>query len=461
MINFTKEDKKPLYISLYECLKDDIENKRIMPHEKLPSKRSLAEKCNVSVLTVQNAYYQLLLEGYIYSIERSGFFACETPKVQKDKACIIQPEKGNENIAKQYLTLYQNTVNTNYFPFATWAKMMRQVLSENYEKLLQKTNHLGVFELRKAISDYLYREKDIIVNPENIVIGAGTEYLYGIIIKLLGRDKAYAVETPGYPKMWQVYKSENVDLEYIEIDNSGLSSSKLLQSKTNILHISPNHQFPSGIVMPYTRRMELLNWASKKDDRYIIEDDYDSEFRFASKPIPSLQSIDELGKVIYINTFSKTISPSLRISYMILPDELLKKYNEDFYFISNAVSSFEQFALAKFISDKYFERYIKKTNKIYKNTRNEIIALIKNSPICDKASINEQDAGLHFSLTLSTKKTDSELKKLANMQNVNLIFTSDFSEKGSEKNTSTLIVSYANFKREEIIKILDLLNKII
>ncbi len=461
MINFTKEDKKPIYISLYESIKTDIENNNIASNEKLPSKRELSEKFNISIITVQNAYYQLLSEGYIYSVERSGYFAAEVPQAisskKVDKNVTIKSEK--HTITN--LTLYKNTVNTNYFPFSTWAKLMRQVLSENYEKLLQKTDRLGVFELRKAISEYLYREKGITVNAENIIIGAGTEYLYGVIIKLLGREKTYAVETPGYQKMWQVYNAEKVSLKYIELDLKGLSATKLATTATNILHISPNHQFPTGIVMPYARRIELLNWANECDDRYIIEDDYDSEFRFATKPIPSLQSIDKLGKVIYINTFSKTIAPSLRISYMILPDEILKKYNEELYFVSNTVPSFEQFALAKFISERYFERYIKKTKKSYKTTRNEIISLIKSSKLNKFVTISEQNAGLHFALTLKTNKTDNEIKHLAKMQGVDLIFMSDFMEKDSHKNTATLIVSYANFEKQEVMQIIDILVDII
>lgn len=461
MKNSLKEDKKPLYISLYEYIKDDIENNRIKTNEKLPSKREMAEKFNISLVTVQNAYYQLLSEGYIYSIERSGFFVAETMQVEHQKKVRVEEIIQDVDRANTGLTLYKNTVNTNYFPFSTWAKSMRQVLSVNYETLLQKTDNIGVFELRKAISDFLYRQRDMVVNPNNIVIGAGTEYLYSMIIKLLGRDKTYAVETPGYPKMWQIYLSEKVDIEYIEIDDSGFSIINLAKTNANILHISPNHQFPSGIVMPYERRMELLNWAAKNEDRYIIEDDYDSEFRYATKPLPSLQSVDKLNKVIYINTFSKTIAPSLRISYMILPDELLQKYNAEFSFISNTVPTFEQFVLAKFISEKYLERYIKKTKKIYKNIRNEIITLIANSKLSDRALLNEQDAGLHFSLKLKTDKQDSELKKLAKMQNINLIFISDFMPKELQKTTSTLIISYTNFEKEEILKILDVLAEII
>lgn len=460
MRNFNKQENKPLYLSLYEYFKEEIENNRVKSNEKLPSKREIAEEFNISISTVQNAYYQLLSEGYIYSIERSGFYVAEslntktTNKSPSNK--IVEP-----SITLKHLSLYENTVNTNYFPFSTWAKLMRQVLSENYNTLLQKTDNAGVFELRQAISDFLYREKDIVVDPKNIIIGAGTEYLYSIIIKLLGREQTYAVETPGYPKMWNFYKSENVNLKYIEIDNKGLSTDMLAKTQTNIVHISPNHQFPSGIVMPYERRIEILNWVSQSDDRYIIEDDYDSEFRFATKPIPSLQSVDKFGKVIYINTFSKTIAPSLRISYMILPDELLDIYNNNFHFISNAVPSFEQFVLAKFISEKYFERYIKKTKKLYKNTRNEIISLIKNSKVNKAVCINEEDAGLHFALTLHTTKTDKQLKLLAREQNIDLIFMSDFMENTSHKNTSTLIVSYTNFDKSEIIQILNVLADII
>ena len=461
MIYLKKEPGIPLYISLYEILKNEIESERMVANEKLPSKRELASKLNISIVTVQNTYYQLLSEGYIYSIERSGFFVTELASSKSSN----RPKREEIAISKEkpprYLTFYENTINTDYFPFSTWAKLMRQTLSANYETLLQRSDNIGVFELRLAISDYLYRERNITVSPKNIVVGAGTEYLYSIIIKLLGRENSYGVESPGYPQIWKTYQAENVSLEHIALDEMGISLSKIEETQTNILHISPNHQFPTGIVMPYSRRKELLNWASENSCRYIIEDDYDSEFRFATKPISSIYSIDNLGKVIYINTFSKTIAPSLRISYMLLPDELLEKYKEKFNFISNTVPSFEQFVLAKFISQKYFERYIRKAKKIYKSKRDEIISLIMNSKLRRHVLINEQDAGLHFALTLKTSKTDTELKKTAQKQGVDLIFMSDFMQNDYNKNTATLIVSYTNFKRNEIIQILNILVDII
>ncbi len=460
MITLKKENKKPIYITLYENIKADIEIGNIKPHEKLPSKRELSDTYNISVITVQNAYYQLLSEGFIYSVERSGYYACEVQQIQLDSPTITEVLHA-DSIQPSELRLYKSSINSQYFPFSTWAKLMRQILSENYDNLLQASNRIGVYELRESISKYLFRERGIIVNPDNMIIGAGTEYLYSIIIKILGRDKIFGVETPGYKKMWQVYGSEKVELQYIGLDKHGLSDKKLRENNINILHISPNHQFPTGIVMPYERRMEILKWANEEKNRYIIEDDYDSEFRFATKPIPSLHSLDQLGKVIYINTFSKTIAPSLRISYMILPDQLMRAYHNDLSFISNTVSSFEQYTLAKFINDGYYTRYLKKTKNIYKSVRDEIISLIRTSKLSNLATISEEHAGLHFALTLDTQKSDHEIRSIALQNGVRLTFLSDFMEDASIIDSATLIVSYSNFDRMEVTKIIDLLIDIV
>ncbi len=489
MLTYNLDNDKPLYVSLYEKIKHDIKSGHIKPNEKLPSKRQLSDHLGISVITVQNAYFQLASEGYVYSLERSGYFACHDSNndfgknIRRNSQATKEPsanhsktktrKKDNSfdsdtstetlsNISKNSntldpITFYKNTVNSDNFPFSVWAKLMRKVLGENYDQLLLEIDNKGVFELRDAISQYLYHEKGIKVSAKNIIIGAGTEYLYGLIIKLLGRNNIWGIENPSYHKIRQVYLAENISLIPLGLDDQGLSYEQLRNNSIDILHISPNHQFPTGIVMPYSRRIQLLNWAYENENRYIIEDDYDSEFRLVGKPIPSLKSIDTNGKVIYINTFSKTIAPSLRISYLILPDELLKKFNSELGFLSSTVPSFEQYTLAKFISEGYFERYIKKMKKHYKLLRDEIISNITSSSLSHISTIKEENAGLYFALKLETNKSDSYLKFEAYQRGVKLVFLSDFiissAEKNSE-NSATLILSYSDFHQEDFSKII-------
>ena len=204
---------------------------------------------------------------------------------------------------------------------------MRRTMSKNKDELMTKSPSIGVYKLRCAIVDYLYEFRGMNVSPEQIIVGAGTEYLYGLIIQLLGYNRVYAVEDPGYQKIAHIYEANNVECAYIPLDDEGICVDSLLKSNSNVLHISPSHHFPTGIVTSINRRLELLSWASKSKDNYIIEDDYDSEFRLKGRPIPTLQSIDKAEKVIYINTFSKSLTSTIRISYMVLPKVLMEKYN--------------------------------------------------------------------------------------------------------------------------------------
>ena len=242
-----------------------------------------------------------------------------------------------------------NSTAENAFPFSIWTKLIKEVMAENSKELLSRSPSNGVYALREAIAGYLYQFRGMDVEPERIIIGAGTEYLYGLIIQLLGYDRCYAVEDPGYQKISRIYEAQNVTCKFVAMDESGINIEALEQSGADILHISPAHHFPTGLVTPISRRYELLSWASRQEERYIIEDEYDSEFRLVGKPVPTLESIDVGENVIYINTFSKSLSSTIRISYMVLPESLMKRYNEKLSFYACTVSNIEQYTLARFI----------------------------------------------------------------------------------------------------------------
>ena len=369
---------------------------------------------------------------------------------------------GKTEITEWFADFGSNSTSYEKFPFNLWSHKMRQVLNSGDEKLLLRVGVKGVFELRLAISRYLKEFRNMNVNPEQIVIGAGTENLYSMVVQLLGRNNLFAVENPGYQKVLYVCKLNGANAVPIKIDSQGIDINELENSKVNIVHVSPSHHFPTGIVMPIRRRQEILNWAQNSENRYIIEDDYDSEFRFSGKPLPTLQSADKNGKVIYINTFSKTLAPSFRISYMVLPQKLLPEFEQKIGFYSCPVSSFEQFTLAKFIDDGSYGKHIIRMKNFYRNLRNTLISAIQTSRFAKFCKIQEQESGLHFLLTIENNFSQAELVNRLNAQKINLPLLTDFYyTKNSPDKTNTFVVNYSGIKKSRIPEIVNRLEKAI
>ncbi len=455
-----RDGKDPLYVQLYNYIKEDILKGNLKADEKLPSKRNLAEHLKISVMTIENAYSQLQVEGYIYSRERKGFFVKSLDEVLLNKigpsvypGLVQTMDKDFDIVEDEYqydFDFKSNHIYSDKFPFSTWAKIMRKILSEKDERLLKPMDYNGVGELRQAISEYLYHFRGMTVSPEHIVIGSGTEHLYGLLILLLGRDKVYGIEDPGYKKIGKIYKSNGVSCEYIALDKSGLSVERLDKSSADIVHISPAHHFPTGIVMPIKRRHKLLEWANKEDGRYIIEDEYDSEFRYLGIPVQTLQSIDHNQKVIYINTFSKSIAPSIRISYMVLPPDLAKEYKERLGFYSCTVPSFEQLTLSKFISEGFFERHINRMRTHYKKQRDKVIQSIKDNDPDEKVTILEEDSGLHFLLRLNTNMSDEDIVSTSKKSSIRLSCLSEYYYDKRRKKNGVIIINYSGIKYDKI-----------
>lgn len=384
----------PLYEALYRCIRKDILSGQLPAGEKLPSKRSLCANLKVSKITVETAYNQLLAEGYIRSEEKVGYFveAVERAEVHITPQPVTQPE------ACKHIDLAAN--GPVQFPFSVWSKLQREVMLDMGEQLLLPLHNQGLPQLRQAIATHLAQFRGMWVNPENILIGAGTDFLYNLLVQLLGRDKCYAVEEPGYGKIRKIYAAGGVRCVSAPMDAQGVIPEQL--SGAQVLHISPSHHFPTGIVTPLARRQALLNWAKKQDDRYIIEDDYDSEFRFAAHPMPTMQSLDTAGRVIYMNTFSKTLAPSIRISYMVLPGTLMERFRETLGFYSCTVSSFEQYTLTRFLDRGHFEKHLNRMRKFYKSRRNRVLTALSDCSFAKKLMVLEADAGLHFLLQVDT-----------------------------------------------------------
>jgi len=431
----------PLYEALYRCIREDILSGVLSPGEKLPSKRALAQNLEVSKITVETAYNQLLSEGYIRSQEKVGFFVEAV-----ERRAIPLPEYPVQSAQTQRQDLLDLTANaTEQFPFSVWSRLQREVMLDYGERLLSPLPNRGIPELRQAISDHLRDFRGMHVAPENILIGAGTDFLYNLLIQLLGRDKIYAVEEPGYGKIRRVYAAGGVKCISAPMDEKGVCPEKITDA--DVLHCSPSHHFPTGLVTPVSRRMELLAWAGK--DKWIIEDDYDSEFRFDAHPKPAMQSLDHAGRVIYMNTFSKSLAPSIRISYMVLPPALMRQFQRHLGFYSCTVPSFEQYTLARFLSRGYFEKHINRMRKFYKNRRNALVSLLEACGFSDKLTILEQHAGLHFLLRVDTPLTDRELTGRLEELGIRVRALSDYYHE-NRQDTHCLVINYSGLKAERL-----------
>ena len=467
---FEKRGKTGLCEFLYDSIKSQILDGTLKANEKLPSKRNLSSNLGVSVITVQNAYSQLASEGYIFSIEKKGFFVTDLDISESEKKALSKkdffPDKSekNENSGaekKYFADFSSNSTSCEKFPFNLWSKVSRKVLTSEREILLERTEVKGVFELRKALSKYLKEFRNMEVSPNQIVIGSGTESLYTMVVQLLGRKMRYAVENPGYKKVSKIFQLNGAAVFPIFIDSKGIDSISLEKIDANVVHISPSHHFPTGIVMPVKRRQELLLWA-QKENHYIIEDDYDSEFRFIGKPLNTLQSEDKNESVIYINTFSKTLSPSFRISFMVLPEKLLRTFEEKFNFFTSGVSSFEQFTLARFINEGFFAKHIIRMKNYYKNLRNLLIENLEKSRIFNRIKIQEEESGLHFLMQIDSKKNVEEISRELKEKGVNIPLLKDYyyNDAPKEKN-SVFVVNYSGIKKEDISKIVKILEEVI
>ena len=353
------KEKRPVYLQLYNQIRDDIVNEILHFNSKLPSIRGLAEETGVSTITVEHAYALLCDEGYIEPRARSGFIVCFRKK---------DGFASSANLAKKYHTAYHAEQSHPEFPLSVLSKTMRRVLSEHGDLLLEKSPNLGCTELRESIKNYLGRNRGITVDADQIVIGSGSEYLYGLIVELLGRSRVFAIESPSYKKIEQVYKSTEIKYDLLPLTQTGIDSKALSETSADVLHTTPYRSYPSGVSATASKRHEYLRWASK-NERYIIEDDFESEFSVSTKPTETLFALSKHDNVIYLNTFSKTISPSLRVGYMVLPQHLVDIYQKKLGFYSCTVPTFMQYVLTELIDNGDFERHI---NRVRRKIRKDL-----------------------------------------------------------------------------------------
>ncbi|MEA4919889.1 MAG: PLP-dependent aminotransferase family protein [Clostridiaceae bacterium] len=407
--NLDPSKKIPLYLQLHDYIALEISSGRVKEGERLPGKRTASKLLGISQSTVDGAYQLLTSEGYVISKPRSGFVVCRLEQLEAppvfDASAHLTP-KPTSSAAYSFLT---GSIDESLFPFRTWGRLFKDTLY-NRPDLLNHGNPCGDDDLREAISLYLHHGRGVYCHSDNIIIGAGMEYLLGLLCHILKGNKV-AVEDPGYPKIHQILSSGGMDVCFVNLDSQGIDPSALAESGAGIAYLTPSHQFPTGIVTPAGRRTELLKWAAEKDDRYIIEDDYDSEFRFDGRPMPCMQSMSP-SRVIYIGTFSRTIAPAIRVAYMALPPKLMAIYKNQFSFFSSTVSRFEQQTLYRYISEGHFGRSLNKMRSQYKLRRDTLMDNISKTFGPSAVMVNTH-TGLSFLLKPDIQKSEREIEASA------------------------------------------------
>jgi len=449
-----------IYQQIYEGIKDNILKGRLKANEKLPSKRSLAEQLNVSINSVSFGYEQLLAEGYIYTIERKGYFVENiTELVQqgnlfKDKL----PEDLKEEPVNRdgWLSLSHMASDISFFPFKEWMKCQERAVQSYKRELSEIAYSQGPYEVRETISRMIALTRGVNCEPEQIVLGAGTQLLVGQLMELISKDSVIAVENPGYSRFYQTLKKMNFAVHPVSLDDHGIKMAEIKATKANVVFVTPSHQFPTGKIMPISRRIELLNWTAKGDHRYIVEDDYDSEFKYETDNIPSLQSLDRNHRVIYMGTFSKTLLPGLRISYMVLPPDLLREYREYYANFMQYSNSLILFTLHYFIEGGEYARHVKKMNHQYERRRKLLIADLRQR-FRDEIKIEDVLAGLHFLAHFQTEKSYREIEERALQLKLEIYSMRRFMLKKNvnKENSISLVLGFANLKEENITEVVE------
>ena len=486
-LNLDPNKPQPIYMQIYQYIKNEILLHHLTPGTKLPSKRSLATQLGISTITVEGAYGQLVSEGYIYARLKSGYFVSPVENYRQSMNFFDQQQINNNNPQKKNTSpdwedsiprqdtpknselkdspiapaphrvdLSSNSLLAENFPFSTWSRLLRHTISEKQQLLLTQSPTAGVAPLRQAIANHLRHFRGMDISPEQIVIGAGTEYLYELLIKLIGRDKIYCVEDPGYQKLRRIYRDNGACCIALPIDQQGMSVTALNTVSCDVIHISPSHHFPTGIITPISRRYELLGWAAA-GPRYIIEDDYDTEFRLVGRPIPSLFSIDMSNKVIYMNTFSKSLASTIRISYMVLPKPLMEEFNNKLNYLSCTVSTFEQYTLAEFINQGYFERHINRMRNNYKKLRQQLLKALTSHPDHERIKILQQSSGLYFLLQIDTSLSDRDLQARLRQKGLMLQPLQHYYQNRQAAPEHTFVVNYSSIASTDIHQIVDAL----
>lgn len=458
-----KKLKEPLYIQLYQYFKEEIQSGRIPSCKRLPSIRQLAGDLHMSKTTIQWAYQQLLAEGYIESKERSGFYVVEMesqpfvhtfgPPEQPIPA--QNPFMINSSVLYDF---YMSHIDVEHFPFQKWKTCLNQSMLSNPKELLFYGDRQGEPDLRIAISSYLRQSRAVNCIADQLVLGAGTQTIVRLLCHLIGSDqKKVAMEEPGYEGVRHVFQQLGFQIIPIPLEEDGLNVDELRRSGAKIVYITPSHQFPLGMVMPVAKRMKLLKWA-EENGGLIIEDDYDGEFRYHGKPIPSLQGLDVNGNVVYVGTFSKSLMPAVRISYAVLPHRLLNIYRHHYHGYDQTVSRLHQKTLQLFMESGEWERHLRRMKKIYQK-KHDILLQTIHHVMKEHVQVTGQNAGLHVVMKVNSGKTTDNLVHIAEQSGVRVYSTSNKWMNGQNEDIPLILLGFGGLSITEIQEGIERLHK--
>lgn len=458
VITLESKSPVPLYEQIYNYIKNDIQEGKLVHGHRLPSSRKLSNYLEVSRSTVELAYEQLISEGYVDTIPYKGYYVADIEglyqfagkkDMKSEVALASVGDQGEEEDWRYDFT--PNGIDLQSFPYNAWRKITKNILLDGQDGLFAIGEPQGELEFRKTLCDYLHQARGMNCQSEQIVIGAGNEYLLMLLSIMFGNKKKIAFENPTYKRAYQLFGNLSYEVCTAEMDASGMMVEELEQLRADMAYVMPSHQYPLGIVMPIKRRLELLNWAAQNSERYIIEDDYDSEFRYKGKPIPALQGYDTEGKVIYLGTFYKSIAPAIRMSYMVLPKQLVNLYHEKCGMMSTTVSKIDQMIVNQFMKEGHYERHLNKSRAIYKGRHDTLLNCLKPLLIEDECKVSGERAGVHILLEFADKnKTESWLVEQARNQGVKVYGLSGYYTSEQAPRNATVILGYANLTEEEI-----------
>lgn len=460
-IELEQKSGKTLYEQIYEYIREEIRKGNLLQDERLPSARFLSDYLQVSRTTVDMAYGQLVAEGYLIARPKRGYFVGDVRELYNtgmvDDHSKAEPVRREEKPGRRY-DFSPNAIDMSQFPYATWKKITKNIMVDARSHMFALGEPQGDIELRRTICRYLHGSRGVNCDPEQIIVGAGNDFLLLLLEKILGRHIHVAMENPTYIRAYQIFHSFAYPISLIPMDDKGIRVDRLEESGAKLAYVMPSRQYPTGISMPIGRRMELLHWADGEEGRYLIEDDYDSEFRYKGKPLPSLQASDRLGHVIYIGTFSKAIAPAIRVSYMVLPYPLLERYRRECGFFSSTVSRIDQTILNEFISDGYFERYLNKMRKLYRTKHDLLLGELKDFE--RDFNVSGEHAGLHVLLTDKRGRSENALEQAAAEADVKVYGMGAFYMEKEQGMPATMILGYGGLMPEEIETGISLLKKV-
>lgn len=449
MLTFSLNSKsdEPMYHQIYSYIKKEIMSGMLGAGEKLPSARELAGNLAVSRNPVDTAYEQLVAEGYVYSLPKRGYFVNKVTHTQQIAHQHFDDGVLEEEEPVHYLYDFNpDMVDVESIPFSVWRSIGRRVLND--QALFFAGDSRGDLSLRTAVAHYLHSSRGVMVKSSNVIIGAGIGYLLQLLAVMFREQHKVAFEEPGYIRAQKILSSYGFEISHLSVAGGGVEIEALNATGSDLCYVTPSHQFPLGTVMSIAQRQQILHWAYKKKERYIIEDDHDSEYRYKGKPIPALQSIDTQGKVIYIGTFSKAITPALRMGYMVLPDSLTERFRECCGAYNCPVSRMEQAMVAEFIHGGYFEKHLNRMRKRYKEKHDEVLLAFRHYK--NFVRVTGDYAGLYVIATYLGDKSEEDILTQSHKCGIYLRPLSQYYHEIPNNYQPSFLIGFAGLSKEQI-----------